>query len=110
MVFYESGGLKQCGLFRKVVGGLWMPVVYFSKQYIFLIRVALCSNPSAPVNGEVTLTGNSTGDIATYTCNPGFELVGDAGATCTQDAGGNNASFAPAAPTCHRTFQHIPHT
>ena len=52
----------------------------------------------------VTFTGNSVGDTATYTCNSGFELIGDAMATCTAAMDGNSASFQPAAPVCRREF------
>ena len=62
---------------------------------------ALCTDPVDIVNGMVTFTGNSIGDTATYTCNSGFELIGDATTTCTQvDA--NSAVFQPAVPVCRR--------
>ena len=49
----------------------------------------------------VTFTDTSVGDTATYTCNSGFELIGDATTTCTQvDA--NSALFTPAQPFCRR--------
>ena len=62
--------------------------------------VAICSSPSDPPNGEVTYNGTSLGDNATYSCNSGFELVGDAQATCTVNE--NNASFMPLPPICNR--------
>ena len=62
---------------------------------------ALCTDPVNIVNGMVTFTGNSIGDAATYTCNSGFELIGDATTTCTQvDA--SSATFQPAVPFCRR--------
>ena len=49
----------------------------------------------------VTFTGNSAGDTATYTCDPGFELIGVATMTCTLvDA--NSAVFQPGPPSCRR--------
>ena len=49
----------------------------------------------------VAFTGNSVGDTATYTCNPGFELIGGATTTCTQvDA--NSAVFPTAQQFCRR--------
>ena len=62
---------------------------------------ALCPDPADIVNGTVTFTGNSVGDTATYICNSGFELIGNASATCTQ-VDVNSASFFPAAPVCRR--------
>ena len=62
-----------------------------------------CRRPSSPSNGTVTFTGNSVGDNATYTCDTGFELIGDAVTTCTQDKDGlNSAVFVPTQPICRR--------
>jgi len=48
-----------------------------------------------------SFTGNSVNDTATYTCNSGFELIGDATTTCTQvDA--NFAVFSPQVQFCRR--------
>ena len=71
------------------------------------VLVALCSSLSAPENGEV-MTNDTT---ATYTCNTGFELVGDVETTCIMDGSGNYASLIQAAPTiaptvtCRRKFK-----
>ena len=43
----------------------------------------MCLDPVDIDDGTVTLTGNLVGDTATYTCDPGFELVGDVITTCT---------------------------
>ena len=64
---------------------------------------ALCPDPAHIVNGTVTFSGNSVGDTATYTCIPGFELIGNASATCMQ-VDMNIAAFAPAAPVCRRKY------
>ena len=45
---------------------------------------ALCSDPDGIDHGNVTFTGNSVDDTATYTCNSSFELIGNANTTCTQ--------------------------
>ena len=51
----------------------------------------------------VTFTSNSVGDTATYTCNSGFELIGNATVTCSQmDV--NSAAFSPASPVCRREY------
>ena len=57
---------------------------------------ALCPDPVDIVNGMVTF--NSIDDSATYTCNSGFELIGDA--TCIQ--GDANATFTLDPPFCRR--------
>ena len=64
---------------------------------------ALCPDPDGIVNGMVTFTGNSVGDTANYTCDPGFELIGDAMTTCTAAMDGNSASFPSVPPPeCRR--------
>ena len=55
------------------------------------------------MNGTVTFTGNSVGDTAAYTCNSGFELIGNASLTCTQ-VEVSSAAFSPAAPVCRREY------
>ena len=51
----------------------------------------------------MAFTGNSVGDTVTYTCNLGFELIGNVTTTCTQvDA--NSAVFQPAPPFCRREY------
>ena len=49
----------------------------------------------------VTFTGNSVDDTATYSCNMGFEQIGNATVTCTQ-VDVNSAVFSPAPPVCRR--------
>ena len=64
---------------------------------------ALCSDPVDIVNGTVTFTGNFVGDIATYTCNPGFDLDGITTTTCTL-VDENTAEFSPPPPVCRREY------
>ena len=64
---------------------------------------ALCPDPVDIDHGNFTFTGNSVGDTATYSCNPGFELIKGDITTCTQvDA--YNATFSPQPPFCRREF------
>ena len=69
-------------------------------RWLLNFFLALCTHASNIGNGQVTSTGNSVGDTATYTCNTGFELIGQAVATCTQATDGNSATFTPTAPVC----------
>ena len=64
--------------------------------------LALCPDPTAPANGKTNVTGYSIGNITVYTCNDGFELIGNDIATCTSAQEENNASFMPDPPECHR--------
>ncbi len=62
---------------------------------------ALCDVPVDIGNGMVTFNDIQPGDMATYTCNLGFELIGNATSTCTLvDA--DSAEFQPAPPSCSR--------
>ena len=64
----------------------------------------LCSDPVGIDNGMVTITGNSVGDIATYTCDSGFELIGDMIMTCAQ-VDVNSAAFQlQELPSCRREY------
>ena len=38
-----------------------------------------------PVNGKVMVSGNSDGDNATYSCDPGYELDGTETVICQSD-------------------------
>ena len=51
----------------------------------------------------VTLNGNSVGDMATYTCDLGFELIGNATTTCTL-VDMDSAEFQPEPPSCRREY------
>ena len=76
----------------------------YAMQHICLhcsYLAALCPDPADIVNGMVTFTGNSVGDTATYTCNSGFEPIGNESSTCIP-VDVNSASFSPAAPACRR--------
>jgi len=51
----------------------------------------------------VTFNGNSVGDVATYTCNVGFELIGNGTTTCAL-VDRDSAEFQPAPPSCRREY------
>ena len=59
-----------------------------------------CGNLTDPVNGQVSHTAGTTfGQTATYSCNTGYNLVGDSTRTC--QASGN---WSGSAPTCQGMF------
>ena len=51
-----------------------------------------------PLNGEITFTGFSVGDSAFYSCDDGFELVGNSPRTCQ-----SNNVWSGEEPMCIRT-------
>ena len=65
---------------------------------MFVSLIALCPDPTAPANGGVTFTGSTIGDTATYSCNNGFELVGNALTTCVEL--NQNSSLFFSSPFC----------
>ena len=79
--------------------------VMYNVYYLhFSCSAALCSDPPVIMNGMRTFDGNSVGDTATYSCDTGFELIGDSTTMCTQiDA--NFAEFpAVPPPECRREY------
>ena len=66
-------------------------------SYVFLsLTVVDCGNLTDPANGQVKHTSGTTfGENATYSCNTGYNLVGDMTRTC--QATGN---WSGSAPTC----------
>ena len=74
----------------------------FSLNHSFC-SAALCPDPVDIEYGMVTFTGNSIDDSATYTCDPGFELIGNATTTCTLvDA--SSTAFLSVPPFCRREY------
>ena len=69
-----------------------------SLHCVFAISIAECPVLPDPLNGMVTVTGLSARDVATYSCNVGFQLVGNSQRTC-QTVG--EWSLEP--PICIRT-------
>ena len=64
-------------------------------DYKYLTFTVQCSTLPDPSNGRVNQQGNRPGDRASYTCNSGYELVGQSTRTCQ-----NNGEWSGDAPTC----------
>ena len=75
----------------------------------YTFTASQCPNPIPPSNGAVTVSGLSIGSTASYTCLPGFNMVGMATRQCQQDATWSNS-----APMCQGVcpgamgFQNMP--
>ena len=95
-MFYVAGHFTQC-----------LHMYIFCTLSIctgFLLHFSLeimCPNLANPANGAVTVSGRNPGDIATYTCNSGFELVGADTLTC-----GSDGMWSPDPPVCTRELSH----
>ena len=78
-------------------------VTVFHSEYpcdpIIIISTTECPVLDDPANGMVTWTSLTTGGVATYECDPGFELVGDEMRDCQ-----SNSLWSGEAPICRRRF------
>ena len=72
-----------------------------SLHVIFIILIVVdCGNLTDPANGQVDLTSGTTfGQTATYSCNTGYNLVGDSTRTCQA-----TGQWSGSAPTCQGTL------
>ena len=62
----------------------------------------MCPTLSNPENGQVTVNTRTVGNVATYTCNNGYNLTGASMRTCTQN--GVIGQWTPEEPTCPRNL------
>ena len=63
---------------------------------LLTLTVVDCGNLTDPVNGSVNHTSGTTfGQTATYSCNTGYNLVGDSIRTCQA-----TGEWSGSAPTC----------
>ena len=77
--------------------------------YLFLslsLHAALCDILTDPESGTVSQTGTQIGDIATYQCNTGFELIGEPTRTCIEINAGTTG-FNGVEPFCRRTLTRV---
>ena len=73
-----------------------IPVCIFSFQ-----TVVDCSTLTNPANGQVSHTSGTTfGQTATYSCNTGYNLVGDSTRTCQA-----TGEWSGSTPTCQSMLQ-----
>ena len=70
-----------------------------SRVYVCLHYVALCPALSNPTNGEVMWDSLAPGGVTTYTCDPGFSLVGEPTRIC-----GSDGTWSGMPPTCECKF------
>ena len=62
--------------------------------YLLNSTEILCEELQNPTNGQVFMTGQSIGSTATYTCDSGYELIGDDRRTC------EDGEWTGQEPTC----------
>ena len=80
-----------------------MHIILATASYIVPFFAGHCSNVSEPANGEVLLSGLSVGDTATFTCNTGYELVGEQTISCQ-----TNGTWSNPPPVCLSGMNFLP--
>ena len=68
-----------------------------SNNLCYCVKGIDCGDPGEPVNGNTIFTTTFVDDIATFECDPGFELFGDSQRTCQM-----SGSWTGAVPECRR--------
>ena len=80
--------------------------VHTSIRTFLLLTVVDCGTLPNPSNGSVSHTaGTTVGQTATYSCNTGYNLVGDNNRTC-----GATGEWSGSEPTCERMLLFISST
>ena len=68
-------------------------------RYKSFPAVVDCGGLSNPENGAITMSGTTYNSVATYSCNDGYNLVGDITRTCQA-----NATWSGRDPSCESTI------
>ena len=66
---------------------------------IIPLRTVDCGDLPDPNNGQVSLNGTAVGSIATYTCDAGYNLIGNVQRMCQ-----GNGSWSGDEPVCQSQF------
>ena len=93
-----SGSAPTCeGMFYSAVSTIMeICEVNYMYKIMFLSIVVDCGNLTSPANSQVILTSGTTfGQTATYSCNTGYNLLGDSTRTCQA-----RGVWSESAPTC----------
>ena len=65
--------------------------------YVCVLLGITCGDPGVPMNGSLTSNGTYVTSVAEFTCNFGFELIGDTQRVCQP-----NGIWSNMVPECHR--------
>ena len=67
------------------------------KYFVSVLLGITCGDPGMPMNGTVTSNGTYVTSFAEFTCNFGFELIGDTQRICQP-----NGMWSNMVPECRR--------
>ena len=65
------------------------------RYYTCLLPVVDCGSPGIPQNGQVDVDDTAFRSVATYSCDEGYELVGEASRVC-----GSDGEWSESIPSC----------
>ena len=82
-------------------------IYYLIFEHLF--PAILCSKLSVPENGEVTFNSQpfNVGTTATYSCYPGYILVGETTRTCEDTNRGTTGTWNGTMPLCEGSIKHL---
>ena len=114
-VMLDTTSLEMCnGCVRQMEAGLEMNqlvkvsyklhyytiiITHFVFMIVHTVIITDCGELDDPNNGQVSLNGTTLGSIATYTCDTGFDLIGDMERICQA-----NGNWSGNEPTCEGTI------
>ena len=71
--------------------------------WLLISPAVVCSTLTQPTNGDVNLTGTTLGQRATYTCDSGYNLVGNSTRMCQA-----TGAWSGSEPTCSSESNYVP--
>ena len=79
-----------------------MNQIHTIDDYFPLLAGILCLEPSSPIHGIVAINSQplGVGTTATYSCDPGYVLVGETIRTCEDANNGTTGSWSGSIPMC----------
>ena len=83
--------------FITLEAGMYVCVSSVSQMRQIIYTTASCSELSDPANGIVIWTGLTTGSLAAYACDNGYQFTGERIRTCM-----SNGTWSGQDPTCIR--------
>ncbi|XP_041484159.1 uncharacterized protein LOC121430815 [Lytechinus variegatus] len=94
----ETNSLQACGNYAEYAQ---QPFYTF-----YSTRDGFCEAQSAPTSGNITQSYNRYGDVVTFRCNPGYEIVGSESLQCIRTSENTSEiSWNGAPPTCEKPPQ-----
>ena len=95
----DLGTLSSCVFVTLHGAENYISFIFFSFDYLFFLVVD-CGNPGSPAHGNRDSSNVFTYDAsASFTCDPGYELVGEQSIKCQGDG-----TWSSSIPVCRREW------